>query len=93
MKFEDKKLRNQYPMIGKQYNINLANEFFEADTKGKFIVFLQDGATLELWESQLDAMLPLGAQQKYKGVLKIIFEDYGTNGKTKLMPKKITEEL
>ena len=93
-RFEDKKVRAQYPTLGRQYEIMLATGYNEAaDTKGKFVVFLQGGGQLELWESQLDAILPAASQQKFRGILTIIFTDVGTPQKQKLIPKVITEEL
>lgn len=92
-KYEDKKIRAAYPNTSTQYAINISNEYAESDTKGKYVVFLSPSGTLELWESQLDAILPAMAKQKFKGILKVIFVDVGTPTKQKLIPKTVIEEL
>jgi len=91
--FSDKKIRAQYPTTEKQYSIDLARGYNDSDVKGKFIVFLSPSGTVELWESQLDMLLPIASQMKFKGILKVTFIDVGTAQKQKLVPKVQSEEL
>lgn len=92
-RFSEKKPRANYPTLGQTYNINLNMGFGDsATTKGKYVVYLETGGLLELWESQLDELVTMlnGAS---KGTAKIEFRDVGVNGKTKLMPIVIKEAL
>lgn len=92
-KFNEKKPKASYPIENKTYQICAQAGYHDSkETQGKFLVMLHPTGWLELWESQLDALVPLIGNTK-EITVKIVFHNVGTNGKTRLMPFLVTEEL